>query len=267
MLKLYELLNCKPGRGDFGVEIECEGENINSDCPAGWKAVDDGSLRGEFPHSRCEFVFSQPASLSKSIERISNLAEAQKTATLNFSFRTSVHVHVNCQQLTWGAYCAFIYTSLLMEGILSKYCGDTRNNNRFCLRVSDAEGIVEHMLGLFANGVESIRAIRENDVRYGFINIAATQKYGSLEFRGMRGTLDVAILTNWLKCLYNIRKFAIECDSPTKVHDLFVKLSPEDFITKILGDVAPAFYYRDAIMDIRKAFSLTLELPYNFVKN
>ena len=264
MKKLYELLRLKPARGDFGVEVECEGENINSDCPVGWKAVDDGSLRGVFPHGRCEFVFTQPASLKTTIKRVNELAEAQKDAKLNFSFRTSVHVHVNCQALTWNEYCAFIYASLLLEGVLSQYCGEGRINNRFCLRVADAEMIVANIRRVFEGGPDMMRVMRDGEVRYGFINMAATNKYGSLEFRGMRGTLDTKVLETWITALYNIRSFAQEAGSPHKVHDLFVKMSPEDFIVAALGESAKEMYFDGGVAEVRKSFSLTLELPYQF---
>jgi hypothetical protein len=264
MKKLYELLKIRQTKGDFGVEIECEGANINADCPAGWKAVDDGSLRGNFPDGRCEFVFTQPAGLDVAIDRLADLADAQRKAKLDFSFRTSVHVHVNCQQMIWPEYCAFLYTSLLMEDILSRYCGDVRMNNRFCLRVSDAEDIIAPIMKMFKQGENSLFDIRENDVRYGFINMAATLKYGSLEFRGMRGTLDVEVLSIWLRALHNIRTFAVKAGNPRAVHDLFVKMRPQDFISEVLGDVTDSFATAESVNDVRKTFSLTLELPYSY---
>lgn len=263
MKKLYELLQINKHDGLFGVEVECEGENL-APPPVGWKQEADGSLRGHYPDRSCEYVFNGPASLAASLRRIHSLGKALENSKLDFSFRTSVHVHVNVQELTWEQYLAMIYTSVIMENVLTKFCGDSRTNNRFCLRNEDAEQFLDVLDGLFKGGVRYLKRINQNDVRYSFINIAATTKYGSIEYRGMRGTVDREVLTPWIKALNNIRQFAIENNTPRKVHDLFVRSHPEEFAKNVLKDVFEYFNYPGLLEDMRRAFSLSLQLPYSF---
>jgi len=266
MTKLFELLGCKLTTGTFGVEIECEGNNLVPVETDGWRTEDDGSLRGVFPNSRCEWVFKKPLPLAKAITAIATLAREQRkgNAKLDFSLRTSVHVHVNVQDLTEEQYFNFIYTYLLLEPVLLRYCGDVRRANRFCLSINDGEGLMDYISHLFQQGVKQIGAIFENDVRYAAINIAATKKYGSLEFRGMRGTLDVDILSTWIMALNAIREYAMENENVHSIHDKFVRNSPTEFMRSVLGDVSADFEYAGMEGDIRNNFSITLELVYAY---
>lgn len=269
MTKLHELLQQKPTNGSFGIEIETEGKNLTDAVPAQWKIENDGSLRGRFPDEAAEYVLRKPLELQKAIDAVTQLRKAQDEANarLNFSFRTSVHVHVNVQQLTFNQYLNMIYTYLLLEEPLVRYCGKERVGNRFCLRLQDAEGLMDYLFMLFRQGHGALKHIHGDAVRYASINVAATSKYGSLEFRSLKGNMDVDYITTWLQALDNLRSFAKEHANPQVIHDLFVNSTPEEFAEIVLGDVSPAFTYPEMEMDMRSSFSLTLELPYNFTDN
>lgn len=266
MTKLYELLNLNELPGDFGIEIECEGNNLAVPPKAIWNTVDDGSLRGEFPHGRAEWVFAKPLSLDDSIKELHNLRIYQDKykAELNFSFRTSVHVHMNVQHLTFDQYLNTIYTYILLENALVRYCGDERIGNRFCLRMQDAEGLSEYIEHIFRSGYRGLFNINPDQARYAALNVACTTKYGSLEFRSMRGNLEVPYISTWLKALYNIRKFACKFKNPQQIHDMFVRTHPSEFMEEVLGDVYRFLSYEDEVEDMRMAFSLSLQLPYAY---
>lgn len=267
MTKLYELLQLRKRQdGDFGVEIECEGKNLATPDVAVWHTVDDGSLRGEFPHGRAEWVFRQPQSLADSITELDKLAkyQADNKAELNFSFRTSVHVHMNVQNLTFDQYLNTIYTYLLLENALVRYCGNERVGNRFCLRMQDAEGLAEMLHVLFNKGPKMLAYFSKETAKYASINLAATNQYGSLEFRAMQGNLSVPYISTWLRALFNIREFAKQHKNPQAIHDVFVKMGPSEFMEAVLKDEYRFFSYEDEVNDIRHAFSITLELPYAY---
>lgn len=269
MTKLHELLQQKPTNGSFGIEIETEGKNLTNLVPPQWKIENDGSLRGRFPDEAAEYVLRKPLELQKAIDAVTQLRKIQDEvqAKLNFSFRTSVHVHVNVQQLTFNQYLNMIYTYLLLEEPLVRYCGKERVGNRFCLRLQDAEGLMDYLFMLFRQGHGALKHIHGDAVRYASINVAATSKYGSLEFRSLKGNMDIDYITTWLQALDNLRSFAQEHANPQIIHDLFVNSTPEQFAEIVLGDVSPAFTYPEMEMDMRSSFSLTLELPYNFTDN
>ena len=263
MKKLYELLGKAPSEGTFGVEIEVEGDNLCAPTQ-GWNITHDGSLRGRYPDQSCEYLFEKPETLATSIRMVHQLSEAMKVnrSRLDFSFRTSTHVHVNAQHLTYPQFLAFLYTSVLMENVLMNFCGDERINNRFCLRIQDAEFYVENLKELFRDRNHAL-LINEDRLRYAAINIGSVPKYGSVEFRGMRGTLDKRVLTPWLKTLSAIREFAVNQNNPHNVHDLFVKNSPEEFVQMVVGEeLFNVLNYPGLKNDMRKAFSLSIELAH-----
>lgn len=263
MKKLYELFNLKQVKGDVGIEIECEGDNLVCVEDGGWKTVDDGSLRGNFPESRCEWVLEKPIDINDVLPAMQYLEDRQKNATLEFSFRTSVHLHINVQQLTANQILNMFYTYFLCETVLMNYCAEHRRGNRFCLRMEDAEGIEPFIRKMIITKDVQWKGIPPNDaVRYAAMNIEAMWKYGSLEFRGMEGNLSPERINTWAKAFVNIRSFAKKFDNIQKIHDFFVKNSPNMFFDSVFQDVAETFKYPGFANDLRKGFSLTIDFPY-----
>ena len=266
MKKLFEILGQQPLLDrDVGIEIECEGENLAIVNNAIWNTVDDGSLRGYFPDSRAEFVLKKPIPAKGVNAALSQLIKAQANAKLNFSFRTSVHVHVNVQGLTQVQLINMIYTYLLLEEAMMNYCGRDRKGNRFCLRLADAEGILDSITYLIEKGVEQfVYNFHEDNIRYSAINLGSLRKYGSLEFRGMRGNLDNKILTTWCTALLNIRAYAMLVENPHKIYDDFIKGTPIDFLHLVLQEVSEEFISNKIEKELQKSFSLSLDIPFKF---
>ena len=264
MKKLHELLGLPLCKGDIGVEVEVEGENLYAIDTETWRTEDDGSLRGKFPSQRSEYVMKQPVAANAVDKAISSLVKAQKNATLNFSFRTSVHVHINVQELAEQEMLAFLYLCLLLEEPLMNYCGEERQGNRFCLRLRDAEGYDETLNKLFSHGYRYIRDLHGDAIRYSAINIHALRKYGSIEFRGMRGTLDEDVLRNWTGALLQLRDKAVEYGSPVAVYNDYIGKENTKFFADCFGKYADAFNYPELEGAMNQSFSLTLDLPHRF---
>jgi hypothetical protein len=260
--KLHEHIGRPLLTGDVGIEIEAEGvgfQVIDSDI---WRTEDDGSLRGIYPSGRAEFVMQKPIPIEGVADAITLLAEYQHHAEFNFSFRCSVHVHVNVGGLTYPEFLAYLYLCILLEEPLMNLCGDTRKANRFCLRIADAEGYVRHLTQLFTSGPRSLMEIREDAVRYSAINIGSVRKYGSLEFRGMKGTLDVPTITAWTQTLFRLREVARKFGNPVAVHDAFVKTDTLQFAKHCMGVNTPLFSVENSLRDIDRSYSLSIDLPH-----
>lgn len=267
MKKIYQLLGKNnPIKGDFGVEIEIEGENLVPLEDPHWTTKKDGSLRGAFPEQAAEYVFKKPLSYDKVRPALESLADCLKDSKLNFSFRTSVHVHVNVQDMNMTQVLNFIYAYLLVEEPLMNFCGDERIGNRFCLRLSDAEGLVNTLNRMMERGDDALRAIEEEAVRYAAVNVAALRNYGSLEFRGMRGNLDVDILTTWVGTLHNLRKFACEMESPDAIYAMFMEMGAARFFKEVVGEYAPKYRYAKLVKDVQRSFSLSIDIPFKFTE-
>ena len=262
MKKLYEILGQRLANGDVGIEIEMEGHDFPAVVNDKWKITVDGSLRGE----NREFVFAKPLPVGEVKGALTDLKKALKAAgtEIDFSFRTSVHVHVNCQDLTYVQYLNFLYTYMLLEEPLITFCGKERKGNRFCLRLQDAEGMLDTYHNLFTMGQAGFEYIPADHVRYSAMNIEATTKFGSLEFRGMAGCMDVERIDTWANALVYIREFARGCKDPSDVYAKYAELEAMGFMEAVLKEYTPAFYYPRASRDIQQSFSLSIDLPFAY---
>lgn len=268
MTKLFKLLGLnKPVVGDFGIEIECEGKNIAPINSKTWGSEADGSLRGNYPETACEFVLKKPI-LFKDVEQaLDELIGHEINAEFNFSFRTSVHIHVNVQELTSTQLLNLIYTYLLIEQPLVNYCGDGRKGNRFCLRLRDAEGMIEVLSNLFRQGGDGLRYIPADHMRYASINLEAFKKYGSIEFRAMRGTMDKAIILPWVQMLNSIKQYALEMKTPKDIHEEFRAYGSVGFLNKVLGqENSQRVMTPNAEREMNESYSLSIDLPYSYVE-
>lgn len=266
MSKVLEIFGLKRTNGTFGIEIEAEGARlrISDDDTKFWSSHDDGSLRGAFPGSRHEYVTRGAIKYGEVSDAIDELIELNKGATWDFSFRTSVHVHLNAQEYTERQLQNVIYTYLLVEELMINYCGEERKCNRFCLRVQDADGIFLALNNLYSGGLKSFIVFLNDNLRYCSLNLNCLRKYGSIEFRGMRGTIDKKVLTTWITAIANIEKYALSKADITEIHDDYAESQYEEFVQKVLGDVYKDFLYEGYEHDMAQSFSLTIELPHLF---
>lgn len=232
MPKVIDVFPVDATDGTFGIEIEVEGNNLPDSAP-GFQKEHDGSLRGE----SAEFVFRGPVDKKATIKRIRGLYSKYKQVgtTLNNSYRCSVHVHINVQQFTMTQVANMFTIYALFEEYLVKYCGEHREGNLFCLRVSDAEYTCQAFLR--ALETQSYGDLRSDRLRYSAINLAALGKYGSLEFRAMRGSNDVQDIINWVELLDCVRTAALQYDSPRDIIEGMSGIGCAQLAEDIFGDL------------------------------
>lgn len=261
---LIKDLVMKPSlKGDVGVEIECEGKRLPNAMDGAWKAVEDHSLRNGM-----EYVYKTPLTFDKVEASIDHLNVRLADSVLDFSFRTSVHVHVNCLEMDYKHVLNYIFLYLLVEDLMVAYCGDNREGNRFCLRMRDAEGIIEEVKKLYQyrnNPPQLEEIIRRDHLRYASINIEALIKYGSLEFRAMRGTTDKAILLPWISTLLHIREYAKRFNDPMEIATLLEDLGADVFAREIIGEYYHLFHSHNAGESVLTNYSLSSDLIYTKV--
>lgn len=241
----------------FGIEIEVEGMKLPEKVKF-FETKNDGSLRGE----SFEYVFNKPLNLSTSIKAIEGLVDVFKASdtVLDMGYRTSVHVHVNVSNLEKNSISVFLYVAFLLEKILVKYCGDIREGNRFCLRMVDAEYKLDE-LARFIGG-KGFLIDNQNIVKYSAINIHPISTQGSVEFRSMKGTVDIKTLTDWLSALNNIYEYAKRFETIKQVSDHYENIGPEEFGKEALHNVFKEFQYKGFEKDIEEMHTLMVSIPY-----
>jgi hypothetical protein len=257
MKRLFEYMGQIPTAGDLGIEVEVEGVGLPYVRSKIWRT--EGSLRGGLEYV---IVGAIPAKDAESALKALKAEFDGAGSILNFSFRTSVHVHLNVQQLTFNQVANCIYTYLLLEEALIHYCGEQRKGNRFCLRASDAENLYNTLENLFRSGEAGYNQIPRNQARYSALNVEAIGKYGSLEFRGMEGNMDIPRLSRWCNALLAIRAYACANDNPMEIYEAFDSMPPEEFLASVLGPLSKAFEFPGLDNRFKRSFSLAIALPF-----
>lgn len=235
--KLVNLIPFRGGRkkGGIGLEIEVEGKQLFNAPMSWWTVHSDGSLRETEGHQPLEYVLKEPLSIDDTTKALEYLESQLKSSGSQIvqSTRTSVHVHVNCQDLTVRKLYNFICLYLIFEEALVDWSGPERAGNLFCLRAKDSDFFIQMLESTLKE--ESFREWKE-EVRYLACNVVSIPKFGSLEFRSMRGTVDKKVILTWVQMLINLRKKAVIFDKPTDIVDRFIELGPLPFFRFIFDD-------------------------------
>lgn len=240
MKTIAEMMRMRPVKGDVGVEIEVEGDGLPH-TEKYWSMERDGSLRGE----SMEYVLSKPMSLADCNKALQYLDECYKNngTVVHDTVRAGVHVHVNVQRLTFPQLFNFITTFLILEEVLVKFCGETREGNLFCLRSGDASYLIDAIVDVARS--KNLLSFRSDNLRYAALNVKAIATYGSLEFRSMRGTRDLDLIYKWAALLVGLRDFSSQFENPQQIIEAFSINGPEAFykaaleeFEELLGDGA-----------------------------
>jgi hypothetical protein len=236
--KIRELLTAykvKTTKGLIGLEIECEGTHLFDAPFSWWSCHQDGSLRTTKGHPPVEYVLRQPLDPKELREALEYLEEKllEYKSTIVQSNRTSVHVHVNCLSWTIRQLYCYILLYLIFEEILVEWSGPDRAGNLFCLRALDSEFYVSMLEDCLK---QSTLKVWREDQRYAACNVAAIPKFGSLEFRSLRGTVDKNLILTWVDILLHLRKKSLKYDNPTEIVEEFIQIGPLPFFRKIFDD-------------------------------
>jgi Putative amidoligase enzyme len=236
--------------GEVGIEIEVEGRNLpgvaRNEATGGllasmqyhWRVTADGSLRTNTPGDQAaEYVLREPvvrSDLKKVLDYFAT--KFTKAGAVAFdSYRTSVHVHVNAQQLPIRHLYSWLTTYFILEETLVNFAGPDRVGNIFCLRAKDSDAIIQLLVSACAKGEFYTGAFRANAYKYGAVNLAALHSYGSLEFRALRGTVDTKLINLWIDMLLKIKDFGVKFDDPRDIIMRFSADGPNKFINDVLG--------------------------------
>jgi hypothetical protein len=227
--------------GDLGVEIELEGEGFERFglMPgADWRVEHDGSLRGD----AVELVLRDPLAfedMQRAVALVQDFVKRNRM-TVYDTGRAGVHIHVNVQQCSMAQVYNMIMLYCIFEDQLTELCGEYRDGNLFCLRFKDAEALIDILRHAAVQSDKDL--FRTDDIRYAALNINSLPRYGSLEFRAMRSTVDTEKLSVWAGILLNIREVAKRFDNPQEIIMAFSAESPRklyDMVFEQFPNIVP----------------------------
>jgi hypothetical protein len=244
-------------KGDVGIEIEVEGEDLPTPARY-WRREQDGSLQGE----SAEYVLDKPVPEGEIDAALTYLDECYVGCGTEVydSIRAGVHVHVNVQRMTGKQLATFMTAYYILENVLVRWCGDTREGNLFCLRACDAYAIVPNIAQAFISRYFTI--IHDDDYRYSSMNPKPITAYGSLEFRSMRSTRDLSKVGLWAKMLLKLRDSSLKHENPVDLIYLMSGMGGEGFLDSIMGDYSKELRYDGCEVDIKSGMRVAQDLAF-----
>jgi hypothetical protein len=212
----------------FGVEIEIEKTNgLNKIfAPSGWLfgVKPDHSLRD----NGLEYI-TTPLQIEQTVQSlqlfysICNTLLPERRPT--FSWRTSIHVHVNVRELEFEQFLNFLLLYCLFEKSLFKYTSADRRNGNFTVPLIEDDALLRSIMdrvnsflsrkpnGKYSDAKEISYLIDRWD-KYSALGCFRLRDLGTLEFRHLEGTYDFNKVVGWLLLIYKL--YAAACRIPLK---------------------------------------------------
>lgn len=225
----------------FGVEVELEGRKIQTtreSVTKYWQLHNDGSLRVHKEGDQaCEYVFGIPLNIEDTRNAILTLFQyLTNTPGVEVfdSYRTSIHVHVNCLSETTRTIVNFLTLAIIFDELFVSQNGDTRIGNNFCLRAKDAEGQIADLMNS-VNKYGSLFNINQEH-RYSSVNFGSLLKFGTVEFRSLECTTDFKRVMHWINTLQALKASSRRYENPKEIISNFSRRGPLGFMITHLGE-------------------------------
>jgi len=175
----------------IGIEVEVENVHRVGNVSDVWHMTDDGSLRNQGR----EFI-TDPTPAKYGPALLANLLEGLGR-DCSFTPRTSVHVHLNVQDLSSEQVGDILLLYTIFEKVLYRYVGRSRIRNPYCVPIAET--------ALLARWVQ--KSVKSAWEKYAGFNILPLRDKGTIEFRHMHGTFDVQKLSGWLELITNLKTY------------------------------------------------------------
>lgn len=191
----------EPCTSKLGVGIEVEVENHALKLSPNdyvWRGVADGSLR----NAGIEYITKPiPASFA-SIALQELLGDCLNEKECCFSPRTSIHIHINMQDVETEIVQDIILLYSVFEKLFFRFTGRGRVKNIYCVPLTDTSCL------------DGLATLELNDARskwskYAALNLLPIAEYGTLEFRHMHGTFDIKKVSIWVRLLTSLCEYVI----------------------------------------------------------
>jgi hypothetical protein len=200
----------------FGIEIELEGlpkdiaipkQQYNNPEPVVGVGIvgdyviephatahEDGSLRNR----GIEFVTRVLSSEKEVNEALDTLQYVAKKLKLKTSNRAGIHVHENVQHLTFHEVWDYLCLYILFEPALFDFIGEGRERSVY------SRPLIKHIpRDIFRNMAVYMKAdmFPVTEHKYYALNVSSLSRFGTVEYRHMKSTLDFDRLREWLSII------------------------------------------------------------------
>lgn len=219
----------------YGVELEIEGiVDLDATRYPGFTITNDGSLRN---HGH-EYI-SKPMTFSNLVYGLTGFFERNKFTEANYSERCSVHVHVNCLDLTMDQVKTVCLLYQTFERFFFMFAGAERDKNIFCVPWYETT--------LTADALTEDDNLR-NWQKYTALNLLPLWEQGTIEFRHMPGTNDLEKITNWINLIGCLFAYALKHpfeETEKTIIGLNTSSQYDQVLQNVFMDWAPLFMVPD----------------------
>lgn len=256
--------------GDVGVEIELEGDNLlpgGLPCK-GWDIHMDNSLRGPkgMGQGGAEYTTRGAISLAdvrSAVGRLNDVLHNAKVILREDSPRTSTHIHVNVQDLSYIDTFGYITLFAAIEPLFLNLCGPRRDGNSFCVTSFDSGDLPDWYHEVF-RALEGHRPGTYTELpnrgKYASLGTFRMHDLGTLEARCFPCSVDPDEIHKWCTWLLNIKDMVRRQDD--KSFRSLIKLGlhdPQMLIQTIFGETGISPYLAAELVQYgsREAYELT----------
>lgn len=241
-----------------GIEFEienCRENNIPEDLPREfnqvfnslWSVTQDGSLR----NNGLEFI-TKPLSgqnLTFALQMLENYTK-KVYPECEATSRCGIHVHINALDINTAQLFAWVSLYQIFEKQLYRISGG-RDKNLFCLPTWAWDGNIKQAIQYFGiredDGVTAAHQLSSIGLKYAGMNTRTLSEHGTLEFRQMQTTKDMAKIAQWADLLIRVKLFATKSveDIPSlvKFWNMLSELNTNSsyylLMSNVFGDARP----------------------------
>jgi len=217
-----------------------------SDSSVFWRGdiglVHDGSLRNH----GVEFI-TRPVTFEEAIKLFSTLHDGLKLGDNPYTVRTSTHVHVNMASMDMDQCKHMLLLYALLEPVFFAAVKPERQFNIHCVPLNYTM--------LPSNYKSPFQDIVKFWSKYSALNLRPLHTQGTMEFRHLHGTGDIAVYQNWLTLLNELWTFAFMNPPNTLAKMLRSGATPKE----ICGNVLPSASFggvdfSTSLIDVKLAF-------------
>ena len=183
--------------GLIGIEVEVENAGRAQVEPIVWYQKSDGSLR----NNGIEWV-SYPLPTNQIERALTWLYKYVLHSKVDFSIRTSIHIHLNVRNMTPDQVRSLIIAYMAVEKLLFKFEGTGRYKSIFCVPLEECSLL------------DILNTYIENDfhgdfwMKYTAFNLCPIMSFGTVEFRHMHGTKDFKKIMDWISLIQRLELYA-----------------------------------------------------------
>ena len=217
----------------LGIEVECEKAPVIEIM--GWRTMEDGSLRDN-GKEYISWILHEEV-ISTALAGLYTMLALAKPVP-KFSWRTSIHVHLNVRNFTIEEFLKLLLLYLAFEKVLFRFVGGEREKSNFCVPLRQSS-LMETFRN-FCNRRTGVGGMHQQWEKYSALNLSRLSDYGTVEFRHMPGTWEVSKLHLWIGMILSLSNAARSLTFDNLAEE-FLKLNTTSefdiFSKKVFGKV------------------------------